>query len=200
MSRRRKNRRPEQDTARRVSRLVFLVHMGELSSARQALEGASLAPGSEATLNALRDPEKKPQFPRHPLPQELVYPEPEVEFDLDEFRFRAIWSAKKGAAGGPSGMTVEHFNSGSSLVGEAHSPSEAQWRGARDRGGGHREEDSGAHHVTTVDVQSPARQSTVPARVGDEEWMREHRSRSARFDRNESAHHCDFHRRNERTI
>ena len=87
VSRRRKNRRPEQDIVRRVSRAESLVHMGELSSARQALEGASLAPGSEATLNALRDPEKRPQFPRHPLPREMVYPEPEVEFDLDELRF-----------------------------------------------------------------------------------------------------------------
>ena len=110
VSRRRKNRRPEQDIARRVSRAASLVHMGELSSARQALEGASLAPGSEATLNALRDPEKRPQFPRHPLPRELVYPGPEVEFDLDEFRFaRNLRSAKRGAAGGPSGMTVEHL-------------------------------------------------------------------------------------------
>ena len=75
-----------------------------------ALEGASLAPGSEATLNALRDPEKRPQFPRHPLPRELVYPEPEVEVDLDEFWFaRNLRSAKREAAGGPSGMTVEHL-------------------------------------------------------------------------------------------
>ena len=39
--------------------------------------------------------------------------------------------------------------------------------------GGHRE-DNGAHCVTTVDVRSPARHSTVPVRVGDEEWMRAH--------------------------
>ena len=37
--------------------------MGELSSARQALEGASLAPGSEDTLQALRDLGKHPQDP-----------------------------------------------------------------------------------------------------------------------------------------
>ena len=38
----------------------------------------------------------------------------------------------------------------------------------------------------------------IPVRVGDDEWMREHRSRSAKFDIVESAHHCDFHRRNKR--
>ena len=44
------------------------------------------------------------------LPRELVYPELEVEFDLDELRFaRNLRSAKRGAAGSPSGMTVEHL-------------------------------------------------------------------------------------------
>ena len=35
------------------SRVEALVQMGELSSARQVLQGASLAPGTEATLVAL---------------------------------------------------------------------------------------------------------------------------------------------------
>ena len=155
-----------------------------------------------------------------------MYPEPEVEFDFGrvpvcpQFEVSQEGSSWRSirhdggtfvAVAGPSPRSQEFhpckravvagqssaFNSGSSPIGEAHSPSEAQRR-ARDRGGGHREEDSGAHHVTTVDVRSPARHSTVPVRVGDEEWMREHRSRSARLDRVESAHHCDFHRRNKR--
>ena len=33
----------------------MLVHCGELSSARRALEGASLALGNQETLNMLRD-------------------------------------------------------------------------------------------------------------------------------------------------
>ena len=192
---------------------------------RQALEGASLAPGSEATLNALRDPEKRPPFPRHPLPRELVYPEPEVEFDLDELRFaRNLRSAKRGAAGGPSGMTVEHlqpllghprdlrsFFRASEQLSRArvpHSIREAVRLGRltalQEPNGSVRGIVAGdivrrlvAHDVTTVDVRSPTRH-TVPVRVGDEEWMREHRSRSARLDRVESAHHCHFHRRNKR--
>ena len=71
-SRRRRTRRVEDEMKRRVDRADALVHMGELSSARQALEGATLAPGMEATLNALRDLAKRPPVPRAPLPRELV--------------------------------------------------------------------------------------------------------------------------------
>ena len=56
------------------------------SSGRQALEGATLAPGTTATLNALRDPQKRPPRPR-----------------------RNLRSAKKGAASGRSGMIWEHL-------------------------------------------------------------------------------------------
>ena len=84
--------------------------MGELSSARQALEGASLAPGSEDTLQALRDPAKRPQEPRTPFPRHLAHPEPGTQFSMDRDRFaRNLRSARRGAAGGPSGMTVEHL-------------------------------------------------------------------------------------------
>ena len=48
-------RRRSDDGIERVSKAEALVHMGEVSSARQALEGSSLAPWTEATLNALRD-------------------------------------------------------------------------------------------------------------------------------------------------
>ena len=58
VARRRRGRRAENDMASRISRAEALVHMGELLSARQALEGSALAPGSVATLNALWDPLK----------------------------------------------------------------------------------------------------------------------------------------------
>ena len=50
-------RRLEDEMKRCVDRVDALVHVGELSSARQALEGATLTPG-EATLNTLRQPAK----------------------------------------------------------------------------------------------------------------------------------------------
>ena len=52
-----------------------MLHMGELFSAQQALEGTSLAPGSEDTLQALRDPAKRPQEHRTPLPRHFAHPE-----------------------------------------------------------------------------------------------------------------------------
>ena len=54
----RKRRRDTQsiEMERRAARALSLVQMGELSSGRQALEGASLAPCSEETLNSLRFP------------------------------------------------------------------------------------------------------------------------------------------------
>ena len=108
--RRRRSHRGENDLGRRVDRAEALVHMGELSSARQAVEGASLAPVSEDTVQALRDPAKRPQEPRTPLPRHLAHPEPGTQFSMDRDRFaRNLRSARRGAAGGPSGMTVEHL-------------------------------------------------------------------------------------------
>ena len=39
----------------RVMRAERLVHVGELSSARQALEGSEVAPGTRSTLDQLQD-------------------------------------------------------------------------------------------------------------------------------------------------
>ena len=88
----------------------MLVHFGELSSARQALEGAALAPGNQATLNALTDDSRRPAQPRDPLPERLFNSVPEVRFQLDEDQFcRNLRSSRRGAGGGPSGMTTEHL-------------------------------------------------------------------------------------------
>ena len=109
-SRRRRTRRVEDEMERRVDRVDALVHMGELSSARQALEGATFALGTEATLNALRDPAKRPPEPRAPLPRELVNHEPRALFNLDEVQFgRNLRFAKRGATRGPFRVTVEHL-------------------------------------------------------------------------------------------
>ena len=54
--------------------------MGELSAGRHALEGAPIAPGTEATLKALQDPLKRPPTPRDPLPDDLFEPRGPVFF------------------------------------------------------------------------------------------------------------------------
>ena len=101
VARRRRGRRAENDMPSRIRRAEALVRMGELSSARQALGGSA---------HALRDPLKRPPVPRDPMPRHLAHPEGRVLFNLDETKFaRNLRSAKRGAAGGPSGMTVEHL-------------------------------------------------------------------------------------------
>ena len=85
----------------------MLAQLGELSSARQALEGAELAAGNLETLEALR---RRPAQFRDPLPDSIVHHAPASEFELDEARFgRNLRSARRGAAAGPSGMTSEHL-------------------------------------------------------------------------------------------
>ena len=60
----RRRRQDSDDDGRRVSRALSLVRMGELSAARQALEGAPVAPGTMATFRALTHPERRPPLPR----------------------------------------------------------------------------------------------------------------------------------------
>ena len=94
---------------RRTARVLSLVQMGELSSRRQALEGASLAPGIQ-TLEALRDPIRRPPVPRDPLPHTVVGHTPDVRFSLEECRFAAnLRSSRRVAAAGLSGMTTDHL-------------------------------------------------------------------------------------------
>ena len=102
-----RRRRTERGLKHRISRAEALVHLGELSAARQALEGAEVVPGSIETLNELR---KRPSVPREVCPPELIRHRPAVLFALDDDNLsKNLRSAKRGAAGGPSGMTVEHL-------------------------------------------------------------------------------------------
>ena len=86
------------------------VHMGELSAARRALEAAPVAPGTMATLRKLTDPERRPPVAREELCQEVVDAVPERGFQLDSEEFLVyLRKARRGAAAGPSGMTVDHL-------------------------------------------------------------------------------------------
>ena len=87
-----------------------MVQLGELSAGRQALEAAPIAPGNMRTLSALTDIERRPPRPRAPIPADILNHEPELALELDQDLFlKSLKSARKGAAGGPSGMTVEHL-------------------------------------------------------------------------------------------
>ena len=83
-----RRRRGKQDTIQaRAARALGLVHMGELSNARQALEGDSLAPGTEKTWKALTDEERRPPGVREPLDPFVAEVDPTVplNFDIDLF-------------------------------------------------------------------------------------------------------------------
>ena len=88
----------------------MMVQLGELFAGRQALEAAEIAPGTLPTLQALRDPSRRPPRPREDIPQELLEFEPITPLELDEGSFsKNLRSARKGAAAGPSGMTTDHL-------------------------------------------------------------------------------------------
>ena len=70
--------------------------VGELSSARQALEGAAVAPGNRNTLALLQNARRRPPEPREPLPPELRFNQ-DTEFQLDEKLFgRNLRSLRRG--------------------------------------------------------------------------------------------------------
>ena len=95
------------DLEHRVNRAMTRIQLGELSAGRMVLEGADLAPGTEATLTQLR---RRPARPQDPLPPEIAHFEPASLFSLDKDKFAAnLRSSRRGTAGGPSGMTNEHL-------------------------------------------------------------------------------------------
>ena len=77
---------------------------------RQALEGALLAQSNRTMLNKLTNVARITAVPRDSLPHDLLAYEPERGFDLDHEKFlKNLRSARRGAAGGPSGMTTKHL-------------------------------------------------------------------------------------------
>ena len=101
-----RRRRTQVDSLeRRAERAEALVHLGELSAGRHALEAAPLAPGNDQTRAALTDATRRPQSLRSPLPDDLLS-QPEVPFQLShESLLKNLKSSKRRAAGGLSGMT-----------------------------------------------------------------------------------------------
>ena len=85
------------DIKSRVRTAETLVHLGELSAGRQTLDAAEVAIGNLATLAQLTSPER-----RHKFHVTLCQEDPELFC-------RNIRSARRGAAPGPSGMSVEHI-------------------------------------------------------------------------------------------
>ena len=96
------------DDTRRAERARYLVHLGELSAARQALTAGPLAPGTPQTLAELQDPVRRPQEEYAPLAPEVIAFEPDRPADVPlTMILRNLRRARKGAAPGPSGLTTD---------------------------------------------------------------------------------------------
>ena len=80
------------------------VQQGQVSRARQALVGAALAPGNNATLEELQ--RRRPQVVLSEIPPELLNRKPESVLVLDRKIF-AECLRKAGSAPGPGGCTNE---------------------------------------------------------------------------------------------
>ena len=107
---RRRRRHRSDDVRDRASRALRLAQLGELSAARQALEGAQLAPGDLTTLRALTDPDRRPPVPREPLSEEVATAQPVTPFESDPLEFLlCLRTARRDAAQSPSGMTSDHL-------------------------------------------------------------------------------------------
>ena len=105
----RRRRRQCVDEERQVTRALSFVHMGELSAARQAIEGAPMASGTIATLRALTDLERRLPIPREGLSRAVAETQP-VEFELNSEEFLiCLRRARRGAAAGTSGMPSDHL-------------------------------------------------------------------------------------------
>ena len=91
------------------ARAMSHVKMGELSAAKEALEGAPVVPDNMATLRALTDPEMRPPLPREKLSRAVAEAQPTEQFELDTVEFLiCLRRARRGAAGS-SGMTSDHL-------------------------------------------------------------------------------------------
>ena len=90
-------------------RAVALVRKGELSRARRTLESPGFAPGTQDTLDQLRDPTLRPPVPVTPIPEEVAGFQPASPLLLDAgVLARALRSARRGSAPDVGGLRYEH--------------------------------------------------------------------------------------------
>ena len=121
----RRSRTASDSVERGAERAFCLAQLGELSSARQALEGEPIAPGDNHTLRSLQDLARRPPVARDPLPDDVLSHQPEVPFSLEQDRLlRNLRVSRRGGAAGPSGMTADHLRP---LLDSVHD-SELFWR------------------------------------------------------------------------
>ncbi|CAK0888740.1 unnamed protein product, partial [Prorocentrum cordatum] len=108
----RRGRAPDEneELRSRCGRARELIRLGEVSAARQALTASAVAPGTQATLDELRDPARRLQQPREQLSERAARAPPQGLASLEPDRLLTnVRRSRRGAAPGPSGMTGEHL-------------------------------------------------------------------------------------------
>ncbi|CAJ1353465.1 unnamed protein product, partial [Effrenium voratum] len=81
-----------------------------LEARARALTAEPLAPGNEETLQELRDPARRPQVPRVPVPGAVLQHQQASQCGCRGGAFVSnVRRARRGAAPGPSGCTNEHL-------------------------------------------------------------------------------------------
>lgn len=86
------------------------VRTGDLSRARATLTSSALAPGDQTTLAALTDPIRRPPALTRPVPDNLRTFQPPAPVRITELDLvESLRTAKRGAAPGLSGATMEHY-------------------------------------------------------------------------------------------
>ena len=92
----------------RADRARHLVHLGELSAARQALTAGPTAPCTQQTLDELRDPSRRPAALYEPPDDQITTFQPEQPAELPMATIiQNLRRSRKGAAPGPSGLTAD---------------------------------------------------------------------------------------------
>ncbi|CAJ1362273.1 unnamed protein product [Effrenium voratum] len=98
----------EADDERRMQAACARVRKGEVS--RQLLTAAELVPGTEATWEALTDPERRPPEPRDHMPSDVIAFTPDALPRITpDALAAALRTSKRGSAPGLSGMRAEHL-------------------------------------------------------------------------------------------
>ncbi|CAK0793570.1 unnamed protein product, partial [Prorocentrum cordatum] len=108
----RRGRAPDEneELRSRCERARELIRLGEVSAAQQALTASAVAPGTQATLDELRDPARRLQQPREQLSERAARAPPQGLASLEPDRLLTnVRRSRRGAAPGPSGMTGEHL-------------------------------------------------------------------------------------------
>ena len=157
---------PDAATSRKRNQACAKVRQGELSRARQVLAAAELAPGTDATWQALTDPARRPPQPLEPLPAELLAFQPDQQVRLAAGAVATtLREAKRVGAAGLSGTRAEHLKillqdaeaiellaDEATQLARAHVPQEIQQALAMARMTALRKPDGGVRGIATGDA------------------------------------------------